>query len=137
GSRASSATWWRCACGRAVPRTRPATPRCTGTRTRRAPRCPRSSLPSNAPGPRCATATATRRGSAGRVDVLVEVEDVVGVVRPLQTDQPLPVGTVGGTDAITVVVGHVVHVHGVGHVGRQGGERVARPCNVGGVLRGV
>jgi hypothetical protein len=34
-------------------------------------------------------------GSGRRVDVLVEVEQVVGVVAPLEVDEPLQVGPVG------------------------------------------
>src|SRR5207237_8358964 len=55
-------------------------------------------------------------GSAGRVDVLVEAEQVGGVVGAFEPDEAGVVRTVGLVHQAGVVGGHVVHVPVLGQV---------------------
>src|SRR3954452_22464599 len=82
---------------------------------------------------RSSRAIAASSSPAGR-HVLVDVEDVVGVVGVLQRDEPL-VGRrgVGGLHALGALAPEVVDVDAVG-VGRHGREELTRPRDVLGVF---
>jgi hypothetical protein len=72
-----------------------------------------------------------------RRDVLVEPEDVLGVVRALDLLQPVPTGPVRSLHPRGVVVGQVVHVGRVGRVRSERLEGVFDPGDVGVVVSGV
>src|SRR5512146_2175654 len=65
--------------------------------------------------------------TSGRIDVLVEVEQVVRVVAPLQLDQPVVVHAERLAPSVVVVGGQVVRVRPVGHVRRERVEGGASP----------
>src|SRR5687767_7851034 len=70
-------------------------------------------------------------------DVLIEAEEVLGVVTPLDLDQAVVVGPVGLADEAPVVGRHVVHVAAVGQVRPQLLEGLPRPGDVGLGVGGV
>src|SRR3954453_7994149 len=73
-----------------------------------------------------------------RGDVVVGVEHVAGVVAALDLAQAVVVGAVGGADRVLrLVVAQVVQPAAAVELGLQGGERLARPADVGVGRRGV
>ena len=65
------------------------------------------------------------------VDVVVVVEDVLGVVAPLELEQPRVVRAVGGPDRVAVlVVAEVVEPAALVEVRGEGAVRLARPGDV-------
>jgi hypothetical protein len=71
------------------------------------------------------------------LDVLVEVEEVLGVVRPLDLDEAFVIAFVVGPDPILVVCGHEVDVTALLRQRRCGGVIVPHPRDVGLVVVGV
>jgi hypothetical protein len=72
-----------------------------------------------------------------RRDVLVEAEDVLGVVRALDLLQPVPTGPVRSLHPRGVVARQVVHVGRVGRVRSERVEGAFDPGDVGVVVFGV
>src|SRR5438552_533353 len=63
-----------------------------------------------------------------RIDVVVQMEDVLGVVPALDVDEPVVVRAVRIPDGVTDVVGiEVVHVSKLGAMRLDRGVRLARP----------
>src|SRR3972149_1767140 len=83
--------------------------------------------------PRVAPEIAAVSGPAetSRLDVLVQVEQVVRVVLPLDLEETLVVALVVRLDALLVVLGHEVDVPALLRVRRRGPVVVAHPLDVG------